>query len=165
MAHTDIKFREEHRFTRYEVIGLVVFFIIGLTYSLLRSLYFHAFNESILSIALTTGFIAALSYILFMLSRHKLSTRVNSKNIKLRAAPLFSRYRKIKWKNVSDIQEFEISPGTELSGWMVTFGNFKDFCVSRHKGVLLTLLNGEQVFIQTDQPENFIEIFERRPSN
>ncbi|MCB0661671.1 MAG: hypothetical protein KDC24_02935 [Saprospiraceae bacterium] len=161
MKNTDIIIREEHRFSRYEVMGLLLFFILGLSYSLVRSIYFSAQAESVLSLALTTAFIAVLSYLFYQLTRQKLSTRVSRKNIKVDHFPLFGGQRKIKWKNISHLQAFAISPGTEWSGWMVTFGQqFKDYCASRHKGVLLTLDNGEQVFIQTDQPETYLEIYE-----
>jgi hypothetical protein len=153
--------QEEHRFVRYEVLGLLVFFILGLTYSILRSVFFHSYEESMLSLFLTIAFIGILTYLLILLTRQKLTTRVNHKTIKISTAPLFTRYRKIKWKEVLEIRDFEIPVGTEWSGWMVTFGNFKDYCISRHKGVLLTLQNGEQIFIQTDKPGKFLDIFEK----
>ncbi|MEZ4951170.1 MAG: hypothetical protein R2769_08940 [Saprospiraceae bacterium] len=162
MNKKEVILREEHKFAKYEVLALIGFFILGLAYTLSDALFINPGRESMLSVIITGLIVFALGWLFVLLLRNKLSFEVNRKNIKISYFPIFKKKRKIKWKEVKEVKEFNIPLESEWSGWMVSFGGLRDYCVSRHKGVLMTLHNGEQIFLETDNPEVFQDIHENK---
>ncbi len=157
-------FQEEQKFAKYEVFGLLSFFIIAITIKL--AYMFIAQNKFtydsfslITAVTLLVGLITAFIYFY----KTRLETRITKKSIKFRYYPNQAKMKKIRLDEIADTKEINTPLASELSGWTIHFaGEEETYCPSRHKGVLLKLKDGRHVFLGSKNPNQMANVIRRQ---
>ena len=139
-------FKEKQRFTGWEIIALLAFFTIGLTYRFVNGQFISPVDEPmpistflVLVLPLVAGF--------WYLVNLKLSVQVTDKNISVKYAPFGQKKHKIKWKDVEECEILSSNESSRTSGWDVNFDHEKRFSLIGRRGLRLTTKDGDNVFI------------------
>ncbi|HFA51410.1 MAG TPA: hypothetical protein ENJ95_20550 [Bacteroidetes bacterium] len=141
-------FKEKQRFSGWEVIALIAFFIVGLTYRLISQHWIAPVAEP-MSFLTYFAFIIPLAASLWYLINMQLSVKVTKKSICVKYSPLSTKTHKIKWKDVEECEFLSSVPTTRNSGWDVNFGHEKRYSLSGRRGVHLRTKQGEDIIIGT----------------
>ena len=139
-------FKEKQRFGGWEVIALLAFFIIGLTYRFISQHWISPVSDS-MSIWTYASFVLPLAAALWYLINLNLSVQVTDKNISAKYAPFRGKRHKIKWEDVEECEFLSFRGPARTSGWNVNYDHEKRFSLSGRRGVHLKTKDGENVFI------------------
>ena len=145
-------YKEKQRFNGWEVIALIAFFIVGLTYRFISQHWLEPV-EAPMSVATYLAFMIPLGVSLWYLVRLQLSVKVTKKSISVRYSPFSKKTHKIKWKDVEECEFISAAGPANTSGWNVRFGPEKRFSLRGRQGVHLKTRQGEDILIGTRYPD------------
>lgn len=141
-------FKEKQRFTGWEVIFLLAFFIIGLTYRFVSQHWLSPVADP-MSVWTYVAFIIPLVATLWYLIKLRLSIMITEKSITVKYGPFNFKKHKFKWENVEECEICESGELSRMSGWEVNFDHEKRFSLIGRKGIHLKTKEGENIFIGT----------------
>jgi hypothetical protein len=148
-----MKFKEQQRFRRWDILLLLLALIAGTAYRFF-DLYIvhHISSKTQLYFSLLALFV--LLAVLLLLLSFRLVTRIDEKGVRYQFFPWHYRKHRINWEDVEECTVVETPLSTELSGWTVTIGS-NEFTYSFYgrTGLQLRLKDGSRIFIGTRRPE------------
>jgi hypothetical protein len=139
-------FKEKQRFHNWEVIGLLAFLALALTYKFFDQQWIHPVADpmSLTSyLILMLPMTAALWYFLSL----RLTVRITDKYISLKPANWMQKKRKIKWDDVEECEVLKTSPTAQWSGWNISFNHEKIYSFSGRTGLHLKTKKGDDFLI------------------
>jgi hypothetical protein len=139
-------FKEKQRFTGWEVIALLAFFIIGLTFRFVKQHWISPIEEP-MSALTYFAFIIPLAATLWYLVNLRLSVSVTEKNISVQYSPFSNKKHKIKWEDVEECEILSTKGPARTSGWGVTFDHEKRFSLIGRSGLHLKTKDGDNIVI------------------
>lgn len=145
-------FKEKQRFHNWEVIGLLAFLALALTYKFFDQQWIHpAANPMSLTsyLILMLPLAAGLWYLLSL----RLTVKVTDKYISLKPANWMQKKRKIKWDEVEECEVLKTSPTAQWSGWNISFNHEKNYSFSGRKGLHLKTKQGDDFLIGANKCE------------
>jgi hypothetical protein len=100
-------------------------------------------------------FVLALPILIFLFIRSiALNTRVDSRGVSWRFAPLHRKERHLSWKEIATAQVFRYHPIRDYGGWGYRVGRAgKAYSVSGSFGLEITLHKGTKLLIGTQKPD------------
>jgi hypothetical protein len=164
---TNIIYREVQKFTQIW-LWVIVFIITGLIwYAFIQQLLFQIpFGYKSMSNLLLLIFwiffgICLPAWLLFA----RLTVEVRHDDIYLRYFPFHLSFRKI---SIEQLKRYEITTYRSIrdfGGWGIRYGlkGKKAYNVEGNRGVLLEFLNGKQLLIGSQRPEEFVLAIQRIP--
>ncbi|MCR9287321.1 MAG: hypothetical protein NXI23_08070 [Bacteroidetes bacterium] len=142
-----LKFKEEQRFSRFEIYALLLFFIIGLTYRFVENLLVNGLQMDSTSVSVI-GFIVLLAGSLWYLWNLKLEISVNKKGLKYQFGSWNAEPKRIKWEDIEEYRFVESTQPANWSGWNVQFQNEeRQVSLCGRNGVQIVTKDGEKLFI------------------
>lgn len=90
----------------------------------------------------------------------RLSIKIDKKYFKFKMFPFHWHFRKIRLNEISNATVKEYNTDRTFHGWGMGIPwnkNYQSYTVKGYKGVEISLSNGKQIFIGTQQPESLIE--------
>lgn len=139
-------FKEKQRFRDWEVLGLLAFFIIALTYKFIDQQWIHPVSNSMSIIAYLLLLLPLAGGLWYLLSL-RLSVKVTDKYISLKYSPLHTRKQKILWEEIEECEILKPLSRAVLSGWNISFNHEKKFTLSGRTGLHLKTKGGEEIII------------------
>jgi len=156
-------YREEQRYTRNSIGAIITVIVIMVGLFVAQAIMgknFSALNWGIAA-AFTTLLIATAWY----LSCFRLMVRLNEKNLKLEAGPFQLYKRKIKWKNVQEIELIQLPRFHQWLGWNVHVSAGNNWYSIGAKFVAkIVLKDGDTVFVgcrEVDKWNELLQEFDR----
>lgn len=153
-AMTKVFFKEEQRFRRWDVLGLVLFLTTWVAYHLVTQGLFS--QKTDMAYAMTGLLIlTVLISVLIILLNLRLKIRISEKGINFQYFPLHYKRHKICWDDIECCEIVETPLSAALSGWAISIGHGEQvFSMGGRKGLHLQLKNGEEVFIGVNDLES-----------
>ena len=140
-------FKEKQRFNRIEIFGLLLFFIVGLTYRFFEKYVINP-NEIDINAVGFIGFILLLSVIFLYFWKLSFDITVTKKSLQYRYGFPFSKKQKIKWEDIEQYQFVETPEAVQLSGWNVQFQNDEQqFSLCGRNGIQIVTKDGKKIFL------------------
>ncbi len=139
-------FKENQRFSGWEVIGLLAFFVVGLTYRFIEQHWISPVSDPMPILAFL-AFVIPMVGVIWYLVNVKLSVKVTDKSISFKYSPFNRKKHKIKWDDVEDCEFLSSIGSCRTSGWDINFDHEKRFSLSGRSGVHLRTKQGENVLI------------------
>ncbi len=139
-------FRENQKYKRWEIIGLLVFMIGGLAYRFIDAQFISG-TENAPAVWNYIVPLLLLAAVLILILSIRLSIRITDKHISYQYFPLERKRHKIKWDNVADCNFVETPESAQWSGWNVNFSDEKMYSICGRTGLRLKTKDGEEVFI------------------
>jgi hypothetical protein len=156
-------YREEQRYARNSIIGIVTIVAVLLVMLVVQALMGKFFSALNWGIALSfTAFLIATAW---FLSRFRLIVRLNEKNLKVEAGPFHLYKRKIKWKNVQEIELIHLPRFYQWLGWNVHFSAGNGwYSIGERSVARIVLKDGHVVFVgcrEVDRWKELLREFDR----
>ncbi len=139
-------FKEKQRFSGWEVIALLGFFIVGLTYRFISQHWISPIEEP-MPVMTYLVFAIPLAAAVWYLVNLKLSVRMTEKSISVQYSPFGVKKHKIKWEDVEECKILSSNETARTSGWDVNLNREKRFSLTGRSGLHLRTKNGENVII------------------
>ena len=140
-------FEETQRFRNLEIFGLLLFFILGLSYRFVERYVLSESQFDVNALGMI-GFILLLGGVFIYLWKLTLNITITKKGLQYRYKSLFGKNQKIKWKDIDGIQFIETPVATQLSGWNVQFQNDEEqFSMCGRNGIQIVTKDGRKVFL------------------
>lgn len=150
-------YKEKQRFNNIEIYGLLLFFIVGLTYRFFDKYIIHS-NQMDINAFGFIAFILLLGATFMYFWQLSLDIAVTKKGLQFQYNSLFTKKQKIKWEDIDQIQFEETPQVAQLSGWNVQFQNDEElYSLCGRKGVRIVTKDGTKVFLGSKTLETFKE--------
>lgn len=147
---------EEHQKQRRLFPWLLV---LGIWVASVSQLYNYGISENQLTFDLFILIILPLT-ISLTLYLFTLSIKINDEYLMFRLFPFQRNYREIKLDEIRHAKIKEYNTHRSFSGWglgMSWSKNYKSYTIKGYKGVMISLKNGNKIFLGTQQPEALIK--------
>lgn len=142
-------FKEEQKFRRWDVLGLVIALMAMLSYRVFAELWNSPSSQG-QTLLLSVFMLLVLGGVLVFLLNIRLFTKIGTDGIRYQYYPFHYKQKKVLWKDIAACELVQTPALAELSGWAVSFDNKERFVsVSGRTGLRLTLKSGRQIFIGT----------------
>ena len=151
-------FKEKQRFRSIDIIAMVIFFIVIISYKLITEIITwdgNYINEIICVILL-----ALFGGILYYLLKMRIKVSVDEENIKFKMTPWHAQTQKINWKNIQSCKIVRTPISAQWHGGNISFRHEKRFSLSGRNGIHLVTKDGKEYFIgsrRIDELKNAIE--------
>ncbi len=139
-------FKENQRFSGWEVIALLAFFVIGLTYRFVEQHWISPVSDPMPVLAYL-GLVLPLAAGLWYLVNVKLSVKVTDKSISFKYSPFNGKKHKIKWDDVEECEFLSSVGPCRTSGWDINFDHEKRYSLTGRSGIHLRTRQGENIVI------------------
>jgi len=150
-------YTEEQRYARNSIRAIITVIVVLVGIFIIQAIMgksFTALNWGIAA-AFTTLLIATAWY----LSRFRLVVRLNEKNLKLEAGPFQLYKRKIKWKNVQEIELIHLPRFHQWLGWNVHVSASNNWYSIGEKCVAkIVMKDGDIVFVGCQEVDKWNEL-------
>ncbi|MCB0620985.1 MAG: hypothetical protein KDC32_24585 [Saprospiraceae bacterium] len=148
----EVRYREQQKFRRVEVLALLGLFI-GLAVVRLIQKLSDPTGELLTTVLIYGGILILLVAAFLYLVKMRLSLNINEKSITYRYGPFQRRKYKIRWKQVENCKLVQTPAAAEASGWGVHFSSQERvYSLSGRTGLELELKNGDRVFLGSQRP-------------
>ncbi len=139
-------YTEEQRYTRNSVRAVITVIVVLIGIFIAQILMGRSFSA--LDWGITLSFTGLLLATAWYLSRFRLIVRLNEKNLKLEAGPFQLYKRKIKWKDVLEIELIHLPRFYQWLGWNVHFSAGNGwYSIGERSVARIVLKDGHMVFI------------------
>ncbi|MCB0552538.1 MAG: hypothetical protein KDD02_03220 [Phaeodactylibacter sp.] len=155
------RYKEVQRFRRWEVIALLLFLLIGSTYHLFKLIGESTYDQTSLILQYLLILVLIGGALVYFISI-RLIVKFDDEKIRYQFYPWHYHKHEVKWSEVADCQVVDTPAAAELSGWSVRIGTGeRSFSVSGRRGLLLSLKDGQQLFIGSQHPDQLREALEQ----
>ena len=113
-------FKEKQRFGGWDVIALLTFFTIGLTYRFVSQHWISPVDDP-MSFLTYIVFIIPLASAIWYLINLELNIKMTEKSISVQYSPFSQKKHKVKWKDVEECEIISSNESSRMSGWEVNF--------------------------------------------
>ncbi len=150
-------YTEEQRYARNSIRAIITVIVVLVGVFIIQAVMGKSFSP--LNWGIATAFTALLIGTAWYLSRFRLMVRLNEKNLKLEAGPFQLYKRKIKWKNVQEIELIHLPRFYKWLGWNVhvSAGNnwysVGEKCVAK-----IVMKDGDIVFVGCQEVDKWNEL-------
>ncbi len=149
-------FKEKQQFKRVEVIGLIVFFMLGIAYKMISELI-QPSNDFSLVMTVSLLMLGIFGLILKYLLALRLKLKVQENHLSFSMPPLKKSKEKIKWEDVDSCRIIETPSITQWHGGNISFNHEKRYSFNGRNGVHIITKNGTEYFIGSNNISNLRE--------
>ena len=150
-------YTEEQRYTRNGIKAIITVIVVLLGILIAQSVMGRSFTA--MNWLITLSFTGLLIATAWYLSRFKLVVRLNEKNLKLEAGPFQLYKRKIKWKNVQEIEMIQLPRFYQWLGWNVHFSASNGWYSLGERSVAkIVLKDGQVIFVGCSEVDRWNEL-------
>ncbi len=138
-------YKEKQKMRRWDVLALLGFFLIGLSYRFIETLIYDTDNINILMMYLPWMVLLGVSIYYFL--KIELAVKITDDYIGMKYGPFQNKQHKIKWEDISNCEVIETPELAQWNGWNVHFSREKVYSVNGKNGIHLRTNEGEEYFI------------------
>lgn len=152
---SEILFTEKQKFRQWWVwtilLGINGLFILGF---IKQILFRQQFGDNPMSDKGLIIFMLFMFLFTFLFSQIGLETQITNKGIAIRFLLFERNYKLFKWSEISKYYIRQYRPLMEYGGWGIKYGNRGTaYNVYGNKGIQLEFLDGRNILIGTNKPE------------
>lgn len=156
-----MKYKENQRFRRTDVLLLLIALIGGVSYRLI-DLYILNPGQDGGQSSFALLIILSLAAILTVLLSLRLITKIDDKGIRFLFYPWHYKTHKIDWDEIAECRVIDIPLQAQWSGLNVNITtNDLFYSFTGRKGLELRLTNGQQIFIGSRNPQDVADAIQR----
>jgi hypothetical protein len=157
MKEVQKTYTEEQRYTRNSIKAIITIIVVLIGILIAQTIMGKSFSVMDWGIALS--FTALLVVTAWYLSRFRIIVRLNEKNLKLETGPFHLYKRKIKWKNVQEIELIHLPRFYQWFGWNVHFSAGNGwYSIGEQSVAKIVLKDGHMVFVGCHEIDRWNEL-------
>ncbi len=153
-------FKEKQHFNNIEIIGILIFSMGLLIFSLFNALQEHHWTFTIIEWS-ALGLLLILGGYLWYLINLRLHLAVTEDGIQFKMKPIHSKKKKIPWNMVASCEIIRTPGIAQWHGGNITFNYEQSFTLCGRNGLHITTVDGREFFLGTKNLEQLKEAVEK----
>ncbi len=153
-------YSEKQQFRAWDVLLLLGFLMVGLTYRFVEQ-NFWSETEAALTWGIYLVLVISMGFLLFYLWTLRMNVQMTHKHVKVQYFGWNTEKVKIKWKDVENCEVVNTNLLSQLNGYNIHFGSENFYSLCGRNGLLLTLKDGERVFVGCKNTEELKEVLKQ----
>jgi hypothetical protein len=153
-------FKDKQQFNNIEIIGILVFSMALLIFSMINGLQNHHWAFTYMEWS-TLALLLILGGYLWYLTHLSLHVSLTEEGIVYKMKPLHLKKRKIPWQMVANCEVISTPRLAQWHGGNITFNHEQRFTLSGRTGLHITTVDGREYFLGTKRVNELKDAVEK----